>query len=155
MENMETRICIWNWFSEAKLSFFFGIDLFTINFANELGTWQPRQAGAELCHQHMQIMPLNSVLAGAGRLSKHLHIYLKEIPAWANTWVVEINAFSHSVQSCNFCWDWGKWNWIEGEVTWESKPYKGSTSPWNSAPHSLKAFDSVLWSSTFGMDRVS
>lgn len=26
----------------------------------------------------------------------------------------------------------------------ESKPHKGSTSPWNSAPHSLKAFDTVL-----------
>lgn len=35
-----------------------------------------------------------------------------------------------------------------------SKPHKGSTSSWNSAPHSLKAFDSVLWSLTFGMDSL-
>lgn len=36
----------------------------------------------------------------------------------------------------------------------ESKSHKGFTSPWNSAPHSLKAFDSVLWSLTFWMDTV-
>lgn len=72
-------------------------------------TWQPCQ-----CHQHMQIMLLISVLAGTGRPFKHLHVYLKEIPTYTETWVVETNAFLHLVQSCSFCWNGGEWNLTEG-----------------------------------------
>lgn len=58
---------------------------------------------------------LKSVLAGL----PITYLLKKKIQHWAKTWVVEINVFSHSVQSCSFCWDWEKWKWIEGEVIWE------------------------------------
>lgn len=56
--------------------------------------------------------------------------------------MVEINAFSHSVQSCCFCWDWEKWKWIEGEVIWERASL-------TRVPHLLGTLPLIHWSLWF------
>lgn len=115
-------------------------------------TWQP---GPELCHQHTQMMSLTSVLADTGPATKHLCIYLKssnmsqDLSGWNKCFFTfsPVLLLLLRLREVEF-------NRGGGDLR-ESKPHKGSTSPWNSAPHSLKAFDSLLWSLTFGMDRVS